>query len=1240
MRKNNIFLTLALFIVITGCAPHLNQLYFAKDEPSEDFGYPTEKEIEKSFYLLGDGGYSPPGGSSEALLAFKTYIDSVKQVGNYTIFLGDNVYPAGLVSEDHPERELMEYRLDAQIDAVENYDGNLFFVPGNHDWYAQGLTGLERQADYLREKLERDDVFLPEAGCGLTSIEVTDSIQLLVADSQWFLEDWDEHPKINDDCDEIKTREAFFQEIDSELKKNQTKTVVFAIHHPLYTNGLHGGNFSLTDHLYPTQRKLPLPILGTLANFIRTTGGVTSTDLQNERYKGMRKRIETIASRWGNVVFVSGHDHSVQYIEHDEIKQIVSGSASKASYVGLGSDGLFAYSGQGFATLDIFKDGSSWVSMYGSENKKPKLLYQKEVIAAPQPFNTDTLSTSFPQRVRASVYEPADTLVSTTYESIWGDRYRDLYGTPVEVPVAILDTLYGGLTVERAGGGHQTRSLRLKDSQGRDYNLRALEKSAVQFIQTVAYKDTPVETKFENTLAEDVIRDFYTSAHPYAFLAIPKLSEAAGIFHTNPQVFYVPKQKALGDFNSEYGDELYMIVERPEEGWVGYESFGSPNHDIESTSGVFERLRRDEKYSLDEAAYIRARIFDMLVGDWDRHEDQWRWAEIEDEAGNHLFKPIPRDRDQVFSNFDGAFFNTLRGLTGFANQFAVYDEDISNIEWFNSAAVGLDRSLIQNSSKEEWLRQARYLQEQITDEVIEEAFAELPEETRGEATQRIIRNLKARRNNIVDIAERYYNYFAKFAMITATDKDDHIEIERLPEGKTRVSVYRIKDGEKADVVSNREYDPAVTGELWVYGLDDDDIFEVFGEAPAKILVRIIGGQNNDIYRIKNGKKVKVYDHESLPNTVEVNDGADITFTDNYEVNVFDKDRKIYTSSSILPAVGYNPDDGFQVGVSTSFTKYGFRRNPFTAQHRFRAGYYFATESFDLRYRGEFANIFGDYNFLLKAHFTNPSYTRNFFGMGNETKNYEEELGKDFNRVRISRIGGDAGIVKNTPFGRFYQLTASFEGVQIEETSGRFLSGEYMKETNFFDRQYFAGLEGLFRYESYDDVLNPTNGMKFEFVGGGKINTGETDNLYGFVRPYLEFYKAVTRNDKWVINSRVNAEVLWEDDFEFYQAATLGGAESLRGFREERFSGESAFVWGNDLRYSFDEFKTSFVPFQIGVFAGYDVGRVWLDGEDSNLWHDSYGGGLWITGAEAVSAKLNLFSGGEKLRFSFSLGVSF
>src|SRR5699024_10114509 len=112
---------------------------------------------------------------------------------------------------------------------------------------------------------------------------------------------------------------------------------------------------------------------------------------------------------------------------------------------------------------------------------------------------------------------------------------------------------------------------------------------------------------------------------------------------------YLPKQDNLGRYNKTFGNKLYMIEERPEENWMQTEIWGNPNEDIESTAGLYNRMRRDEKYSLDEAAYIRARIFDMLIGDWDRHQDQWRWAEHQDENGDHYFQPIPRDRDQAFS---------------------------------------------------------------------------------------------------------------------------------------------------------------------------------------------------------------------------------------------------------------------------------------------------------------------------------------------------------------------------------------------------------------------------------------------------------------------------------------------------------------------------------------------------------------------------------------------------------------
>ena len=1238
MKKTKILLSLLILMVVYACAS--SDPKYAKDEPTENFNYPHHKKIDKSFYLLGDGGYSPKGGSSLGLIAFKNFLDSVKQKDNYSIFLGDNIYPVGMPKEDSPSREEAEYRLDAQLDAIENYNGNVVFIPGNHDWYNNGINGLKREADYLKEKFKDKLIWAPDAGCGLEIIDVSEKIQLIAIDSQWYMENWDKNPTINDDCDQIKTREALFLAIESELKKSQNKNIIIAIHHPLYTNGVHGGQYNFNRHLYPSQKKIPVPILGSLATLIRTTGGVSIQDAQNERYKSLVRRLETIAQGSERLIFVSGHEHALQYIEHGNIKQIVSGSGSKATYVSLSNDGLFAHPGQGFAVYDVFEDGSTWVSFYGNEENKAKLLYQKEVFTAPEAYVPGEYADDFPQTIEASVYTKEETDKGAIHKTLWGERYRELYGREVNLKVADLDTLYGGLEPILEGGGHQTESIRVKDTLGREYNFRKLRKGAVQFLQTVAFKETPIENQMENTVAETVINDFYTAAHPYAFLAIPTLSDAINLPHSNPEVFYLPKQKRLEQYNSGHGDEIYMIVERPEENWLGYESFGSPDHDIVSTADMFERLRKDEKYSLDEAAYVKARIFDMLVGDWDRHQDQWRWAEIEAEEGKHIFRPIPRDRDQVFSNFDGAFFGTLRAFAGFAKQFAVYDEDINDVEWFNVAAVGLDRSLLQNVGKETWLNQAAFVQQNITDEVIEEAFSKLPKETSGEISEDIIQKLKGRRNNIVDIAERYYDYMANLAIVTGTDKDDFVDVIRMEDGQTRVSIYRNKDGERSEILSDKIYNKKETKDIWIYALDDDDKILVDGEGDDYIYVRIIGGQNNDEYTIKNPAKLKLYDHKSKPNTIIEGDNARFRFTDNYEINTYDKDKKNFKSGSITPGFGYNPDQGFKLGVRKISTINRFKRNPFTSQHTYNVGYYFGTKGFDINYMAEFASIMGNYNLEVGGFYYNKHSTINFFGYGNDTRYDEDAVELEYNQVRVGRFGTKFGFVNKTPFGSLFSYKASVEGVKVEETADRFITEDFVtNDDDFFDRKYFFGLDALYRYESYDHDLNPTRGMKFELNLGGKLNLTDTDKHFGYFKPYLGFYNALTRNRKLVLKTMVDAQINMGQGYEFYQAAQLGSERGLRGYRLHRFTGESSLATGADLRYSFNQFKTAFLPLQIGVYGGYDLGRVYND-SDNKRWHDSYGGGLWINGADSLSGRLSVFNSEEGTRFTFGFGLIF
>nr|WP_321221881.1 metallophosphoesterase [uncultured Psychroserpens sp.] len=1228
------FSIVIITFLFSACATHKAQY---KEEESKQAERPN-KDIDKTFYLIGDAGKSPKGGMSNALTAFNNHISNKDTKGDYAIFLGDNIYPDGLPREGQAGRSQAENALNGQIKSVKDFKGEVLFIPGNHDWYAGGLEGLKRQEKYIEDALGKN-TFQPENGCPLESIDVSESIQLIAIDTQWYLENWNKNPTINDEC-EIKTRDRFFEEIEGEIKKAQNKTIVFAMHHPMYTNGVHGGFYAAKKHLYPTQSNFPVPVFASLIAQIRTQGGVSIQDRYNERYNKLMSRLETLAFESENLVFVSGHEHSLQYIENDRIKQIVSGSGAKESAAQLSDNGLFSYGRQGFAELTIYKDGSSWVTIYGVDNGQPKRVFAQQVYEPTKDYDVSHLPDEFPQEIQASVYTKEETDVTGFFKSVWGDHYRDIYSTKITAKVATLDTLYGGLEIVRAGGGHQTKSLRLKTKDGRELNMRALRKSATQYLQTVLFKDTYIQDEFEKTAIEGLIQDFYTAAHPYAFTVVPELSDAAKIYHTNPQIYYIPKHKFLGKYNNDYGGELYMIEERPEENYTGERNFGYAN-DIESTHDIIEKVREDEKYKIDENAYVRARLFDMLIGDWDRHQDQWRWAQFDQENGDKLYRPIPRDRDQVFSNFDGALLDVMRIISGSTKQLQVYDEKLEDIEWMNAAGVKLDRVMVQQSTKEKWLEHAQFLQENITDEVIEKAFSNVPKEAQDETLKEIKQKLKGRRSNLLDIAARYYNFLNELVILTGTDKDDYIEVIRIGDNETQVKISRIKDGEKGEVIVDKVFNKDVTKELWIYGLDDKDVFEVSGKASNLIFTRLIGGQENDTYIIKSGRRVKIYDHESKPNTIVENKSATIRFTDVYKLNLFDFNKHIVKTSTITPAVGFNPDDGVSLGLQYVRTKNGFQRNPFSQQHRFKGGYYFATNGFSIGYDGEFANIMNDWNLHIGGRFTSENFTNNFFGYGNETVNNDDELDLDYNRVKTSIYMAKAGILKKGNFGSDYGFRTIFEAIEIDNTPDRFITDFVPASADeFYKRRVFGALEAEYKYESFDNKLNPSRAMTFLLNIGVKTELEDTENTYGYLNSNLGFYNALSKNKKLVLKTDVRLQTRVGNDLIFYQASNIGGQNGLRGYRTERFTGRNSFVGSTDVRYSFNSFKTRTLPLQIGVFGGFDVGRVWFRGDFSKKWHNDYGGGFWVTAAESLSGTFNLFNSEEGLRFSFGFGLNF
>ncbi|WP_250433183.1 metallophosphoesterase [Hanstruepera flava] len=1184
--------------------------------------------IEHQFYLIGDAGYSPLNDQALALKHLEKVLNTASS-NSTTIFLGDNIYQKGLPKKGHKDRAQAEHNINAQIQTVENYKGRTVFIPGNHDWYSNGLKGLERQEDYIDDALGKN-TFLPEHGCPIEHKTISDNIELIIVDSKWYLTNWDNHPTMNDEC-QIKTREAFFDEFESRIKKARGKTTIVAMHHPMFSNGPHGGKYSFKEHMKP------IPVLGTLKNLLRKTTGVSPEDFQNERYNEFRKRIITLAQYNDRVIFTSGHEHSLQYLETDNLVQIISGSGSKKSATKNGGGGLFSFGEYGFARLDIYKDGSSSVTFFDSKNKE--VVFNTQVF---KPFNNQQVDayniSEFPV-VQKSIYSKEETEKSGFYKWLWGNRYREDYSQKIKVQVVNLDTLMGGLKPVRKGGGQQSNSLRLANKQGQEFVMRGLRKDALKYIQAAVFKDQYIEGQFSDTYTQNLVLDVFSGAHPYAPFVVDHLTDALNIYHTNPKLYYVPKQKALEPYNDDFGDELYMIEEHAGDNHGDKASFGYSNELI-STKDMLEEVRSDEDIDVDEELYIRARLFDMVIGDWDRHEDQWRWAEFK-VNGKTIYKPFPRDRDQAFSIMsDGLLLGLAVKLIPASKPLKSYDNNISNVKAFNFTPYPLDMALINDADKKVWNTQVEYIKSHLTDEVIESAFYQMPEEVNQESIISIKKKLIHRRNNLEELADEYFDVINKFAVVKGTDKDDWFDIIRKPNGETEVIGYRIKDGEKADIFHKRTYNKKHTKEIWIYALDDDDVFHVTGEGNSVINVRLIGGQNNDIYDIQNGKKIHVYDFKSKPNTIKTNKG-NLKLIDDYETNVYNYLKLKNNTNQILPIIGFNPDDGLKLGILDTYTAYGFERNPFSSQHTFSGAYYFATSGYDLKYNGEFANVIGRFNLGFEAVFTSPNYTVNFFGYGNETENPNtngQDLSLDYNRIKLRTIKLAPSLIKKGDLGSEAKLELSYQSIEVEETQGRFIN-DFYNSNEIENTNNFFGAELSYYFRNTDNLAYPTLGFTADFRLGYLNNIDKNTDM-GYFIPSIGIDYKIDPQGKLVLASKIKGHITYGNSYEFYQAASIGASDGLRGYRNQRFTGKHAYYQLTDLRYLFSKLKTGLLPVNLGIYGGFDYGRVWLSNDNSNVWHNSYGGGVFVVAAELFTINTSLFNSNDGMRFALALGLNF
>jgi hypothetical protein len=1257
------FLVLIIFwIGVTSCASY--KTHFSKEGAQWQASSPDPNlELKHTMYLIGDAGNDKPESRAPVLEYLKIKL-ATESKNSSALFLGDNIYEYGMPpSEDSVDRGVAEYRINSQLETLEHFKGRPFFIPGNHDWRGWGVKGLKRQEKYIqkylnerRGKTDKEDYenyFLPLDGCsGPEVVEMNDNVVVIVADSQWWLTDWDRDSKINDGC-EIKNREQFRFVWENVIRKYRNKNVVIAMHHPPYTYGPHGGKFTVKQHIFPLTEMnpklyIPLPVLGSLSALFRATIG-SKQDVANKHYKDLRTAVLAGAKKNGKFIFASGHEHALQFIENDGQEFIVSGSGSKNSPVSLGKGSLYSSSALGYSTLSFYAGGETWVKFWEvtPDGKDAKLVFQRKIkdkqeLEVPDStiafteYNQHSDSTS--RFVTSNEIKP----IGGLHRFLFGEHNRPLYLEKYPFPVLDLSKWKGGVVPIKQGGGNQTNSLRLRDNDGKEYSLRGLTKDVSRFLPF----------PFNQMIAAKyLVEDNFLSTNPFAPLSMPVLAGAVNVYHTNPRLFYVPAQPGLATYNALFGGTMNLLEERPDgKKWKKADFFGNPDK-IVSTPELVEELLENSKNIVDEEWAIRTRLFDFVIGDWDRHDDQWAWSSVKQKDGTVLYRPIPRDRDQAFSKYDGLLTGVARLTLPFLRQLQSFSPEIQSMKWTTWSARLFDRTFINELSWEQWEEQAKYIQKNLTDEVIAKSFADWPQKAREISSPELIKNIRSRRDDLIKIAKAHYDFVSESVNVIGTEEEERFLIERLDNNRTSVTVYETgKDGKIKHQNYHRIFDGNITKSINVYGNGDSDEFIVRGDVQKGIKLRLIGGLGKDVFtdsaRVSaGGKKTLIYD-DLKNNTINPGPDTKDKRTSLYRFNVYDRRSadSNYDITMPFPNIGANPDDGFIIGGNVNMTKYGFKKEPYASAQSFGGSYAFSTRGFKVNYTGDFINAFKKFDFYLDTYYRGPTYAFNYAGLGNTSERKVDDA--DFYRVRQSvlhiypaikkRFGGNSG---------FITLGPVFEISDVQATAGRFItSKENGLGDAIFKTKYFSGAKLMFDFNSVDNIFQPHSGIRFH-TGVNWTSDLNSKNNFASLRAQFAFYNSLDQNENFVLASQIGTGINFGKGYQFFQMPTIGGKQGLRGYRTERFYGKSSIWHDTDLRVKIGSSYNPTLPLTYGVFGSFDYGRVWYGDDDpSKNWHYDYGGGIWLAPVDILTFSVGAFipkeKSEEKPRISLQIGFWF
>jgi hypothetical protein len=814
---------------------------------------------------------------------------------------------------------------------------------------------------------------------------------------------------------------------------------------------------------------------------------------------------------------------------------------------------------------------------------------------------------------------------SGNHQFWFGEGYRDLWATPVDFEVLDLEKEAGGLTVVRQVGGMQTPGLALKDAEGRSYTFRWIDKDPSRLLPLF----------LRETVVANYFRDQTASSHPGVWPVLNSIVEQFGWVPFIPQRLVVmPDVPELGEYRELFGGAVGSFGEYPMPAHDGVPGFMGST-EIVSSKELWDRWREGPRNRIDSRMLLRERIADLWTGNWDRHRSQWRWAWVPD---RELWLPIPEDPDQAFADYRGLALAMARWQ---APTLQPFEDRIGGMEGMTMNGADVDRWLLTDLSRDDYMTAAREIQASLTDEMIDTAVRALPPEWYALNGEELSRKLKSRRNGLVDAVELFYLFEAREVNVHATHQDDVARVRRFDDGAVEITVAPAEIPEEP--YYERRFDPAETREVRLYLHGGDDLYESEGPPNARMTVRVLGGPGNDTLDDSRSGKTLFYDWEG---TNAVRKGRGTHVDDRSWTNPRPSEKAPWFEPRDYGhrwapefMLWWEPDLGLFPGAGLKRTSYSFRKYPYSSFHRFFAA--FSTKRTALRfdYRGSFRRM--NSRLYTEARARASGVDRlNFFGLGNET---EDTSDKEFHKVdeRLYRFTPTV----NWSTGRTFEILGGV-GVQYTDDKpgdtlitelqpygfGGFAQLNILAGLKWDTRGLNKGFEALMEGEALGDLEEAGSsgrrytGLRLEAGGGYFPKVWDVEEAFGAAEGSLSGYVGLGKTERVVLAARVGGKQTF-GRYPWYAAAFIGGSESNRGFITNRFAGDASFYGNFELRIRVTE-TMPYMPARLWLFGLADVGRVWLEGEDSNDWHPSFGGGVAF---ELAGTPLTFWTGVAKGR---------